>query len=114
MYSGTVGAAETDFRAEASITGDGDVFHLNLGINERAARLRLSAISDQGNARSFEAIGHFAPDSVSAWTFSGSGTGVSLASPDYVTIGIFGSAPGETWRAWLELSFTQNYSGDVP
>lgn len=110
MYSGTVGAAETEFRAEASIAGDGDVFQLNLGINERAARLRLFAISDQGNTRSFEAIGHFSPDPVSVWAFAGAGADVSLASPDYVTIGISGSAEGETWRAWLEISFTQNYA----
>lgn len=110
MYSGIVGAAETEFRAEAGITGDGDAFQLNLGINERAARLRLSAVSDQGNTRAFEAVGHFSPDPVSAWVFASVGAGVSFAAPGLVTLGITGSAEGETWNAWLEISFTQSYA----
>lgn len=109
MLSATVPVDATAYAAHGRLTGDGQVFDLDLTANERACRLTFLALDGIGGEVIYEAIGRMVPEA--GWTFSADlpGQGLVTASGTHVTLSLNEGNPTASWQAWVRLEFTQNY-----
>lgn len=109
-YTSTVDVAATGYAAHGLLTGDGEIFDLDLQANERAAHVVFTAISDTGAVASLEAIGRMVPEE--GWSFAYSG-GLALASLSGTHLAVVLDAGDDfaVWQGWVRITFTQNYEG---
>lgn len=108
-FTDTVSPAAVTYAAHGRLTGDGQVFDLDLTANERSCRLTFLALDGAGGEVAYEAIGRMIPEV--GWAFAADlpGQGLLATSGTSLALSIAQGDPAASWQAWVRLEFTQSY-----